>query len=71
MKTKEKKQLFEKNIKELRASLRETKEQLFSLKLEKMQMKLKNLKAIFLKRKEIAQIATALRKKEMENAKNV
>ncbi|MCL4353891.1 50S ribosomal protein L29 [Patescibacteria group bacterium] len=71
MKIKEKKQLSEKNIKELRVSLREAKEQLFSLKLEKMQMKLKNMKAIFLKKRDVAQIATTLRAKEMENAKNV
>ena len=71
MKTKDKKQLFEKNLKELRVTLREAKEQLFSLRLEKMQMKLKNARSIFLKRREIAQISTALREKELKNAKNV
>lgn len=71
MKTKEKKQLFEKDIKELRVALKEAREKLFSFKLEKMQMKLKNTRAIFLKRKEIAQILTALREKEMKNEKNV
>lgn len=71
MKTKDKKDLFTKNIKELRSMLSEARDALFNLKMEKSQNKLKNTRSIFMKRKEIARILTVLRGKEFENAKNI
>jgi ribosomal protein L29 len=71
MKTKDKKDLFTKDIKELKNMLSEGRDALFSLKMEKSQNKLKNTRSIFMKRKEIARILTALRRKEFENAKNI
>jgi ribosomal protein L29 len=67
MKTKQKKELFGKTINELKALLKEAKEALFNLNLEKVQNKLKNKRSIFVKRREIAQIQTAKRLKELEN----
>lgn len=69
MKTRDKKQIKEKSLDELKTSLKEAKGILFSLKLEKSQNKLKNTRSIFLKRKEIAVILTELREREI-NAKN-
>ena len=65
MKTKEKKELFSKNEKELRNVLKEAKAALFELMLDLGQNKLKNTRLIFWKRKEIALIKTALREKEL------
>lgn len=65
MKTKEKKELFSKNEKELRNTLKEAKAALFELMLDLGQNKLKNTRLIFWKRKEIALIKTALREKEL------
>jgi ribosomal protein L29 len=65
MKTKEKKDLFSKNEKELRNTLKEAKAALFELMLDLGQNKLKNTRLIFWKRKEIALIKTALREKEL------
>lgn len=65
MKLKDKKQIFEKSEKELKKDLKEAKEALFNLKLEKSQNKLKNTKSFFWKKKEIAWILTALREKEL------
>lgn len=71
MKTKDKKDLFTKDIKELKNMLSEAKDALFNLKMEKSQNKLKNTRSIFMKRKEIARILTVLKRKEFENAKNI
>ncbi len=70
MKTKDKKELETKTIEELKALLTEAKKTLWQLVLDKVQYKLKNTRAIFLKRKDIAQILTAIRRKELkyENA---
>lgn len=68
MKTKEKKELREKTIPELKTALREAREEIFSLKLQKAQKKLKNVRLLFEKRKDIARIQTILREKELENA---
>ncbi len=67
MKTKDKKEIFSKNLKELKTALKEAKEALFNLNLEKAQDKLKNKRSIFNKKKEIARILTALREKELLN----
>ncbi len=71
MKTKDKKELVKKTEKELEALLNEAKEALFNLKLEKAQNKLKNLRSIFLKRKEVAKILTAMQERRAKDAKNI
>ncbi|RJQ38715.1 50S ribosomal protein L29 [Candidatus Microgenomates bacterium] len=68
MKTKQKKELHAKTIQEIKVLLKEAKEEMFSLKLEKVQRKLKNLRSIFEKRKNIAKMLTILREKEIEGA---
>ena len=78
MKKKNKKELFTKTIDELRKSLAEKRDELFLARQDLAQNKLKNVKSIFWKRKEIAQILTAIREKDLsmekeeliENAKN-
>jgi ribosomal protein L29 len=71
MKSRDKKELFTKSEKELRKALKEAKEALFNLNLDNKQNKLKNTRQLFWKKKEIALIFTALREKEILNAKNV
>ena len=66
MKTKDKQALHTKTIGELKKLLQDSKSALFSLSLDKTQNKLKNTRSIYLKRKEIAQISTVLREKELE-----
>ena len=70
MKLKDKKDIFTKSENELKKAVSAAKDQLFDLRLDLSQNKLKNTTSIFLKRKEIAWILTALREKELENAKN-
>ncbi|MEK7551429.1 MAG: 50S ribosomal protein L29 [Patescibacteria group bacterium] len=70
MKTKDKKDLFTKTEKELKKLLLEAKDNLFNLRIDLSQNKLKNTTSLMLKRKEIAWILTALKEKEIENAKN-
>lgn len=65
MKVKEKKEIFSKTIDELKSLLKETRNELFNLKLELSQKKLKNVKEVFWKRKKIAVILTAIRGKEI------
>ena len=67
MKIKEKKDLQQKSINELRLLLKQVKEELFSLRLEKVQKKLKNTSSIFQKRKNIARILTILKEKEFKH----
>lgn len=71
MKTKDKKELLKKGEKELEALLKEARESLFNLRLEKAQNKLKNLRSIFIKRKEIAKILTAIEERRIKDAKNI
>lgn len=71
MKTKDKKELFTKSIDELQGLLKETRQALLTLRLEKSQNKLKNTRVIFSKRKDIARMLTALRQKEYENEKSI
>ena len=65
MKIKEKRELFAKNLTELRKVLNDAKEALVNLNLEKSQNKLKNTRLIYWKKKEIANILTAIREKEL------
>jgi len=72
MKTKEKKELFVKTIQELKNLLKEKRNELFSIKQELAQKKLKNTKSVFWKKKEIARILTIIKEKELfEDAKNI
>lgn len=65
MKSKDRKQIFEKAEKELKKDLKEAKDALFNFNLELKQNKLKNTRSIFWKKKEIAWILTALKEKEL------
>ena len=65
MKTKNKKELFAKTVNELRKSLAEKRNELFSARQDLSQNKLKNPRSIFWKRKEIAWILTAIREKDL------
>lgn len=60
MKKKDITALHTKDIKELLVSKKEIQDALFKLRLEKSQKKLKNLRSIFMKRKDIARILTVL-----------
>lgn len=71
MKTKDKKDLFTKNIKELTQILKEKKDSIFSLRMLKVQEKLKNKKEILFKRKDIARILTILKQKQSVEAQKV
>jgi len=71
MKTKEKNDLHTKSIVELRTMLKTAKDAVFTSKLEKSQNKLKNTSSLSLKRKEIAQVLSIMKEKEIENAKNI
>jgi ribosomal protein L29 len=65
MKSKEKKELGLKSIKELINLVIEAKDALVGLKLDKTQNKLKNTSILSVKRKEIAQMLTMIRMKEL------
>ena len=72
MKTREKKDLHKKTTAELNTLLLETKKALNSAGLEKIENKLKNIRSMFWKRKEIAQILTVLKEKSiLEDMKGV
>lgn len=51
---------------EIRAQVKKLREELFEIKMEAMQMKLKNTSLITAKRKEIARLLTTLRRAELE-----
>lgn len=65
MKTKDKKELHLKNLDELRSLVIQAKDALAGLKLDKIQNKLKNTRQLFIKRREIAQMLTIVRGKEL------
>ena len=65
MKSKDKKELHAKSIKELSNMIIQAKNELAGLKMDKTQNKLKNTSMLSLKRKEIAQILTIIRLKEL------
>ena len=70
MKTKDKQAIRAKTLEELKTFLKEAKDALYLLKLEMSQNKLKNLRSIFWKRKEMAIIATIIKEKEFKHVKN-
>ena len=65
MKSKDKKELHLKNLKELNNLVDRTKDEVVGLRLDKTQNKLKNTSLLSIKRKEIAQILTVIRIKEL------
>jgi len=65
MKTKDKKELHAKSLKELNKQVLEAKDTLSGLMLDKAQNKLKNTSQLSLKRREIAQMLTIIRGKEL------
>lgn len=65
MKAKGKKELINKSLIELKTLLKQAKEELLKLKIDLVSKKLKNVHSYALKRKEIAQISTVIREKEL------
>jgi ribosomal protein L29 len=65
MKSKEKKELHAKSIKELKNMVMEARNELAGLKIDKTQNKIKNTGLFSVKRKEIAQMLTIIRLKEL------
>ena len=58
--------LREKTIKDLNEEIEKARKELFNLKMDKAIGKLKNLRSIFIKRKEIAVIKTIIKEKELK-----
>lgn len=71
MKTKEIKIMHGKTAGELKIQLAQVRDELQLLRFDKSLAKLKNTRSIFVKRKEIAQVLTILKEKEIQNAKSV
>jgi ribosomal protein L29 len=65
MKSKDKKELHRKDIKELRNLVTQLRDELAGLRMDKTQNKLKNTSMLFIKRKEVAQMLTIMRAKEL------
>jgi len=65
MKKEDLKQLRNKNDQELQEELKKARHELFQLKMEKITGKLKNLRSMFFKRKQITVIKTLLKEREM------
>lgn len=68
MKSKDKKELHSKSVKELQKLATDAKDELVGLKLDKTQNKLKNTSLLSIKRKEIAQMLTIMRIKILSEA---
>ena len=60
------KKLREKTIKELNEEIEKTQKELFGLRMDKEIGKLKNLRSISVKRKEIAVMKTIMKEKELK-----
>ncbi len=69
MKSKDKKELHGKSLKELNNMVSEAKNKLSEMLMDKQQNKLKNPSSISLQRKDIAQILTISRAKELSEVK--
>jgi len=65
MKRNDRKELFGKDIETLTKSLKDARSELAGLIVDNSQFKLKNMRSIFNKKKEIAMILTAKREKEL------
>lgn len=70
MKTKDIKDLHTKTMEELGGMYEAARAELLELNLSKSQNKLKNLRSVFLKKKDIARVLTILKEKESKNEKN-
>lgn len=70
MKKNKRQEILTKDVKELIKMLKDLRNELFNLRLDQSQNKLKNNKAIFFKRKEIALVLTALNKAKTKGAEN-
>jgi len=71
MKTKDKKKLQQKDIQELKNELVSSQKELFNLRMQLVQFKLKNTSLVAQKRKDIARMLTVMREKEINNEKNI
>ena len=60
------KKLREETIKDLKKDIEKTRKELFNLRMDKAIGKLKNLRSIFIKRKEIAVLKTIVKEKELK-----
>ena len=67
MKLSIKKAIANKNVDELKQQIKDSRKELLALKLDFARNKLKNSKAMFAKRKEIAQAATRLKEGSVKN----
>ena len=65
MKTRDKKELHSKSLKELNKLVIDARDMVVGLQLDKTQNKLKNTSQLSVKRKEIAQMLTIIRMKEL------
>lgn len=65
------KEIYTKSEKELKVLLFEKKKELFNLKLDNKQNKLKNTRVIFNTRKEIARILTLIKEKELAGLNSI
>lgn len=63
-----KNEVQEKSVEALKQDVAEARKELFQLTLDNQMRKLKNTRAIFMKRKEIARMLTAMKAKEVANA---
>lgn len=61
-------EIKEKTIEALGKDVEEARKELFNMNLDNQMRKLKNTRSIFLKRKEIARMLTAIKAKEVSNA---
>jgi len=71
MKTKTKQELHTRTLQTLKTKLKEARDALYLLRIDKSLGKLKNPRSIFWKKKEVAQMLSLIREKELENAKNI
>lgn len=71
MKTKDRKELHLKNLQELNKMAADAKDLLSALKLDKTQNKLKNTSMLVQKRREIAQMLTIIRAKELSEIRQL
>lgn len=65
MAKKQKTDITEKSVDALKQDVEEAKKELFTLHLDNQMRKLKNTRSIFLKRKEVARILTAMKMKSL------
>lgn len=71
MKTKDKKKLQQKDTQELKTELVSSQKELFNLKMQLGQFKLKNTSLVVQKRRDIARMLTIISEKEIQDEKNI